>query len=107
MVDMGFVRPVCRLMDQTPDGRQLLLFSATLGDEVTSISRRYQHQPRRTRSSRSEAVAEAVTHLFWRTPRSERVGITAKLVAEHGQAFVFCRTKRSADRVARQFARPG
>jgi superfamily II DNA/RNA helicase len=35
------------------------------------------------------------------------VGITAKLVAEHGQAFVFCRTKRGADRVARQLREAG
>jgi superfamily II DNA/RNA helicase len=35
------------------------------------------------------------------------VAITAKLVSQHGQAFVFCRTKRGADRVVRQLQAQG
>ena len=55
MVDMGFLRPVCRLVDQTAQERQILLFSATMGKEVESISRRYQHNP-----ARYEIEAEAL-----------------------------------------------
>ena len=43
-----------------------------------------------------------VTHHFWKVDRADRVTVVAKLIAEHGQAFVFCRTKRGADRVVRQ-----
>jgi superfamily II DNA/RNA helicase/cold shock CspA family protein len=107
MVDMGFLRPVCRLVDQTAAGRQLLLFSATIGTEVDAISRRFQSQPFRYRVEHEPDMAGNVTHLFWRTPHSERIGITAQLVEHHGQAFVFCRTKRSADRVARQLRAAG
>jgi superfamily II DNA/RNA helicase len=35
------------------------------------------------------------------------VAITAKLIDHHGQAFVFCRTKRGADRVVRQLQAHG
>lgn len=106
MVDMGFVKPVRRLIEQTAPGRQLLLFSATLGGEVSDLSRRYQRQP--VRHAVAAAAADGdVTHLFWSTSRSERIAITAKLVARHGQAFVFCRTKHGADRVARQLQAAG
>ncbi len=107
MVDMGFVKPVCRVIDQTASGRQLLLFSATLGGEVSALSRRYQHQPARHTIAPAIASEANVTHLFWRTSRADRVEITAKLVAHHGQAFVFCRTKHGADRVARQLRAAG
>ena len=46
MVDMGFIRPVCRLVDQTSQERQVLLFSATMGNGWrrsaggTSVTRR-------------------------------------------------------------------
>jgi superfamily II DNA/RNA helicase len=107
MVDMGFIRPVCRLLDKTSHDRQVLLFSATMGPEVEAISRRYQRQPVRHRIE-SEPSAEAeVIHHFWRVPRAERVKLTAQIIARHGQAFVFCRTKRSADRVARQLQAAG
>jgi superfamily II DNA/RNA helicase len=48
-----------------------------------------------------------VTHHFWKVDRAERVAITAKLISNHGQAFVFCRTKRGADRVVRQLQAAG
>ena len=107
MVDMGFLRPVCRLLDQTAKGRQVLLFSATLDGEVASISKRYQNHPARHEVRPERAATEAVTHEFWRSPRPERVRITAQLIAQHGQAFVFCRTKRGADRVASQLRAVG
>lgn len=102
MVDMGFVQPVCRLVDQTAPGRQLLLFSATLGPEVSAISRRYQRDPERCQVTANPAGDTDVVHHFWRAEASERVSITAEVIAQYGQTFVFCRTKRGADRVARQ-----
>jgi superfamily II DNA/RNA helicase len=107
MVDMGFLRPVCRLIDQTAHERQILLFSATMGKEVESISRRYQHDPARYEIEVEASQAGDVTHHFWRVPRSDRVKLTAQLVAQHGQAFVFCRTKHAADRVAKQLGAAG
>jgi superfamily II DNA/RNA helicase len=107
MVDMGFVRPVCRLLDQTSRERQVLLFSATMGKEVESISRRYQRDPVRCQVHVEASQAGDVTHHFWRVSRSDRVKLTAEVIARHGQAFVFCRTKRGADRVARQLGAIG
>lgn len=107
MVDMGFLRPVCRLLDQTSPDRQVLLFSATMGAEVGAISQRYQRQPLRHCVEAEPGLTDEVTHHFWRVPRAERVKLTAQIVARHGQAFVFCRTKHGADRVVRQLRAAG
>jgi superfamily II DNA/RNA helicase len=107
MVDMGFVRPVHRLLDQTPAGRQVLLFSATMGKEVDRIIGRYLRDPARCHVLPDPSSSGDVTHHFWRTARADRVRITTELVARHGRAFVFCRTKRGADRVATQLRAAG
>ena len=107
MVDMGFLRPVCRLVDQTAKDRQVLLFSATIDAEVETISRQYQHRPLFVRVESEPAEQAEVTHHFWRVARADRVTLTAQIVARHGQAFVFCRTKHGADRVARQLRAAG
>jgi superfamily II DNA/RNA helicase len=107
MADMGFLPAVRRLLDQTAPRRQVLLFSATIGREVESVIRTYQRNPVKVAI---EATAEAkgdVAHHFWKVDRAERVAITAKLIEHHGQAFVFCRTKRGADRVVRQLQAHG
>jgi superfamily II DNA/RNA helicase len=107
MADMGFLPAVRRLLDQTTPNRQVLLFSATIGREVESVIRNYQRNPVKVAI---EATAEAkgdVAHHFWKVDRAERVAVTAKLIEHHGQAFVFCRTKRGADRVVRQLQAHG
>ena len=107
MVDMGFIRPVCRLLDQTAPERQVLLFSATMGKEVEAIVRRYQREPARCQIEAESSPAGEVAHHFWSVDRADRVKLTAELLAQHGQAFVFCRTKRGVDRVARQLRAAG
>ncbi len=107
MSDMGFLPAVKRLLDQTSSNRQVLLFSATIGKEVESIIRNYQHDPVRVNIEPDESKKADVTHHFWKVDRSDRVTVVAKLIAEHGQAFVFCRTKRGADRVVRQLQTHG
>ena len=49
MADMGFLPDVRRILDLTPDGRQTLLFSATLDGDIDVLVRRYQHDPGPTR----------------------------------------------------------
>jgi superfamily II DNA/RNA helicase len=107
MSDMGFLPASRRLIDQTSPNRQVLLFSATIGREVEGIIRSYQRDPVRVNIEAAEDEKGDVTHHFWKVDRSERVAITAKLVSQHGQAFVFCRTKRGADRVVRQLQAQG
>ncbi|MBV8236529.1 MAG: DEAD/DEAH box helicase, partial [Acidimicrobiia bacterium] len=106
MADMGFLPAVRRLLDATPPGRQTLLFSATLDDEVDVLVRHYQRQPRR-HSVVDDNDGARVEHLFWQAPRDRRVALTASLIDRHDRAIVFCRTRHGADRLARQLGARG
>ena len=107
MADMGFLPAVRKLLDGTEPDRQLLLFSATIGNEVDSVVRQYQRDPVRHEVAGDRSSVGEVTHLFWQADRTERVALVADLVGDHGQAIVFCRTKRGVDRVARQLGAAG
>jgi len=107
MADMGFLSAVQRLLDRTAPARQTLLFSATLDGDVDVLVRRYQRAPRRHEVAGGDDDGAAVAHRFDKLARAERVAHTAALVAEHGASIVFCRTRRGADRVARQLGAAG
>jgi superfamily II DNA/RNA helicase len=107
MSDMGFLPAVRRLLDQTARDRQVLLFSATIGKEVESIIRNYLRDPARVSIEADASEKADVTHHFWQVEQSERVPVVAKLITTHGQAFVFCRTKRGTERVVRQLQAAG
>ena len=107
MADMGFLPSVRRLLDRTAPGRQVMLFSATMGPEVETLVDRYQTDPVRHDVVNDEPHSPDVSHLFWSVPRKDRVPVTVSLVGEHGRALVFCRTRRGADRVTVQLSAGG
>jgi superfamily II DNA/RNA helicase/cold shock CspA family protein len=105
MADMGFLPVVQQLLDQTPESRQTLLFSATLDGAVDTLVRRYQRDP--SRHLLPEADQTAATHLFWKAERDERVALTATIVSQSGPTIVFCRTKHGADGLAKKLEQRG
>jgi superfamily II DNA/RNA helicase len=107
MADMGFLPDVRRILDLTPDGRQTLLFSATLDGDIDVLVKRYQNNPARHEIEVDEDDASAAVHLFWRTSSGDRLDRTAEVVTASGPTIVFSRTKHGADRIARQLEQRG
>jgi ATP-dependent RNA helicase RhlE len=107
MLDMGFRPVVDRLVALTPEDRQTMLFSATLAGEVDRIARVYTHQARRHAHRPKQQARGNVEHRFVKVTRERR---TDQLVSElteqeRGRTLVFVRTKRGADRLAKQLSR--
>ena len=107
MADMGFLPDVRRILDLTPDGRQTLLFSATLDGDIDVLVRRYQHDPARHELEVDEDDTNAAVHMFWRVSSGDRVERTGEVVTASGPTIVFSRTKHGADRIARQLEQRG
>ena len=107
MADMGFLPAVRRLLDQTADDRQTLLFSATLDGEVEKVARAYQRDP-----VRHEAKAEArsvgnVRTYVWKVKQEDRVDTLIDVVLRTGTVIAFCRTRHGVDRLAKKLNNAG
>ena len=107
MSDMGFLPSVRRLLNMTSKERQVMLFSATFGPEIDSIVESYLRRPVFHDAVPDKSSVGEVSHAFWKTERSERLGLTVGLVRTHGSAVIFCRTRRGVDRVAKQLSAAG
>lgn len=106
MADMGFLPAVRRIMAQTPPDRHVMLFSATMGPDVTALVREFTNNAIIHDVVGEEAPSD-VDHFFWRVPRESRAQVTADIVEEYERAIVFTRTKHGADRLARQLGERG
>ena len=107
MADMGFMPSVMRLLDQTSSRRQTLLFSATLDGDIAKLSKRYQNDPVRHEAASVETDALDAVHHFWLVQHHDRTQHTADLIEESGKSIVFTRTRRGADRLAKQLDKLG
>jgi ATP-independent RNA helicase DbpA len=101
MLDMGFYDSISAIIQQTPNKRQTLLFSATYPDEIKQLSKNLQRNPVmvEAESTHQQAVIE---QLFYEVKKHERNN-TLLALFEHYQlnnAIVFCHTKKQCDEVA-------
>lgn len=107
MADMGFLPAVRRILDQTSDQRQTMLFSATLDGDIATLSREYQHRPVRHDAEHFGGKTGDVRHLFWLVDHHDRINHAAKVIESSGRTIVFTRTRHGADRLARQLTKLG
>ena len=99
MADMGFMEPVCKILNMCKKDRQTILFSATLDEEVADLVRDYQTDPVTIEVGPKEVSMESMQHLFWMIPGSKKGPVSAELIRKTGRAIVFCRTRAGVDRV--------
>src|SRR6201991_2830238 len=105
MLDMGFRPAVDRIVDETPDDRQTLFFSATLEGMVGRVARDYTFKPRSHVNAPKENVAADIEHHFLPVPSqpAKLDTLVATLRAEEpGRSLVFVRTKRASDRLVKR-----
>lgn len=107
MADMGFLPAVRRIIDQTSDDRQVLLFSATFDGAVGKLAAAVQRDPVLHEIGSDGPDVTTAEHFFWAVDRADRATMTAHVVKEFGSTMVFCRTRRGADRLAQQLHRAG
>ena len=107
MADMGFLPQVRKLLDQCNSTRQTVLFSATLDGDIDVLVRNYQHDPVLHELEVPEEELPDIDHHFWDIDRTQRVSTAAQIIDRMGPTVVFCRTKRGADRVAKQLGSAG
>jgi ATP-dependent RNA helicase RhlE len=105
MLDMGFKPAVDRIVNQTPDDRQTLFFSATLEGAIGKLAAAYTVGAR-THTNTPEVDSEAdIEHSFVHvdSPKAKFDHLTTRLRdAERGRTLVFVRTKRGADRLVKR-----
>jgi superfamily II DNA/RNA helicase len=106
MADLGFLPVVRRLLEATPAGGQRLLFSATLDSAIDVLARRFLADPARHSVDENPSPAEIEHHVITIDP-AHRVEVVAALAGGDKRSLVFTRTKRGAERLARQLIAAG
>lgn len=111
MMDMGFWPDVRRIIQSLPgsaNGRQTLLFSATMPNEVVKDALEITKSAKYVQIGQRSAPAVGITHRVERLPSSEKSSwLIAHLRDPEGPVLVFTRTKIGADRLARRLAGAG
>jgi superfamily II DNA/RNA helicase len=111
MLDLGFLPDVERILASTPELRQTMLFSATMPAEIVSLARRHMRHPVNIRAeSAGDATTVPTTAQFvYQAHELDKPEIVARILQAENctRVMVFCRTKRSAQRLSDDLADRG
>jgi ATP-dependent RNA helicase RhlE len=108
MLDMGFWPSVRRIISTLPTRRQTLFFSATMSDDVFRSAVEIMPNAKMIQVGAAKGPAVTVTHRTHHLPSGEKPAWLSRfLKRERDPALVFTRTRRGADRLARQLAAAG
>ena len=109
MLDMGFIRPIRRILSALPKQRQNLLFSATFSEDIRGLANSLLKSPVTVEVARRNAPTELVEHRLYHVEPGDKHSLLAKLLATGPaeQSLVFTRTKHGANRLAQRLAKEG
>lgn len=107
MADLGFLPVVTKLLQQTREGGQRLLFSATLDRGVDGLVRAFLTDPALHAVAPAAAPVESMDHHVFSMTAEHKVAVAAELAARPGRTLFFVRTKHGADRLVTQLGRCG
>src|SRR5512134_68088 len=104
MLDMGFLPDIRRIIGMLPACRQTLFFSATMPSGIRNLTETILRNPVRAAVTPESTPAEDVTHSVYFVEKQSKVELLRHLLSGEAirNALVFTRTKRGAERLARQ-----
>ena len=109
MLDMGFFKDVTRIIEKIKNRKNLGLFSATISQEVMTVSWMYQRdEVEITVEPRQEDRPDIDQYSLTCTPL-EKAETTLRLIRSQGyeRIMIFCNTKHMCQRLTDDFQRAG
>jgi len=104
MLDLGFLPDIERILSTVPTERQTMLFSATMPAPIVSLARNFMVQPTHVRAHGNDegSTVPETRQLVYRAHALDKIEILARILQarERDLMMVFCRTKRTAAKVA-------
>jgi len=102
MLNMGFLDSINEILEEVPDGRRTLLFSATMSKEISSIARKYMHNPVEITIGTKNSSADNVSHAYYLIHAKDKYKVLKRIADFEPDIYgiVFCRTRKETQEVA-------
>ncbi|MBI4090776.1 MAG: DEAD/DEAH box helicase [Candidatus Komeilibacteria bacterium] len=108
MLDMGFAPQIKKILAALPRERQIMLFSATMPQDIVRLATQHMKLPLQIEIARSGTVAEQVDQEFFMVAKEDKLRLLDTLLSQYrGTILIFSRTKHGAKKICRSVAGMG
>lgn len=109
MLNMGFTESIDEILSKVPDDRSMLLFSATMPNEISKITKKYMREPKEITIGRKNEGSNSVKHIYYMVHAKDKY-LALKRIADfypNIYGIVFCRTRRETQEIADKLIQDG
>ena len=101
MLDLGFMKPIRKIVSMLASKRQNLFFSATMPHEIGALAAELLVEPKRVEIAPAATTVERVEQRVILVEQTKKRALLAEMFADAAMSrtLVFTRTKRGADKV--------
>ncbi len=102
MLRMGFAEDVEKILEGTPDSKQVALFSATMPNSIRKIAQQYLNDPTEIRVKAKTTTSANITQRYMQVMHSHKLDAMTRVleVENYDGIIVFVRTKKETEEVA-------
>ena len=102
MLSMGFSESIENILSAVPEKRNMLLFSATMPNEIEKITGKYMHTPRKIVIGRKNQGNENIRHIYFTVHAKDKYLVLKRIADYYPNIYgiIFCRTRRETQEIA-------
>ncbi len=109
MLNMGFQEDINSILKQTPQEKNVWLFSATMPKRVERIAADYMIDPFKVTIGSKNSIAQNIEHQYCMVTRPNRYEALRRFIDDFPGLFgiLFCRTRRDTKDIAQKLIKDG
>lgn len=101
MLSMGFKEDIETILQDTPDERQTILFSATMPPAIMALTDQFQNDPQLIEINKKKVTLENIEQFYIDAPMGRKMDALNLLLRYYHPklAMIFCNTKKMVDEI--------
>jgi ATP-dependent RNA helicase DeaD len=109
MLNMGFVEDIETILNEIPEERQTLLFSATMPRQIQNLAQKFMKNPEIISIKAKTVTVETIEQHFIEVQEWQKFDVMSRLldIQSPDLAIIFCRTKRRVDEISEALNKRG
>lgn len=109
MLNMGFLEEVEKVLQYAPANRQMLLFSATMPDNILRLAKKYMGEYEMVKVEKKQMTAMSVNQIYYEVYAADKFAALCRIIDTEKEfyALIFCKTKNGTDELANQLIDKG
>ena len=109
MLNMGFTDSINAILENIPQDRNILMFSATMSPEIARIAKTYLHEAKEITIGTKNEGSKNVNHVAYIVHAKDKYLALKRVVDFYPQIYgiVFCRTRKETQEIADKLIQDG